>query len=358
MPIQLAKEIIDHELSIQSEFEEFEIDLAGGEPFMHFDYLQEVVDFCIENKERWNKKIHIYIGSNLTLLTPTMEKWIEEHQGLVYLGTSLDGTKKVHDKCRSNSYDSVIRNIPFYKKMYPHQMVKMTISADSVDSVYEGIQNIEGFGLKYSANVVFEEVWGDAASKQRHLKNYAEQLDKLVHHYFEHPELEVPMLLALPIRRLLQKEETDHRWCGSGSAMCCYDTDGRKLPCHRFARFSTNKRYEGERSISERIKTKCDDCPFIDACPTCVGHNWQTYGHPDSRTSFHCEFIKLQFLATAKLLYLKNVFLIKELAKGNIGEDSPSKDSETLRNLQAAYFVLQHLDQESIIKEVSCPSPN
>ena len=354
MPISLAKEILERELSGPTDFDKYEIDLAGGEPFLYFNYLKEIVDYCIENNNRWGKNIHFFIGSNLTLLTPEIKKWLEEKKDFIFIGTSLDGTKEAHDRCRSNSYDSVISNISFYKKTYPYQRVKMTISADTVGCIYEGIKNIENMGLKFSANVVFEPIWGDKYSKQKYLIKFAEQLDLLVNHYIENPNIEIPIFLSLPIKLILNKNNSEHKWCGSGVSMCCYDPDGRRLPCHRFSRFSTNKIYEGEKSIGQSIYTKCDNCIFIDACPTCAGYNWQINGHPESRTSYHCEFIKLQFLATAKLKYLMNDSLVNKLVENKLEEKNKIslKYYDTLLDLQASYYVLENLDQHSIIASV------
>jgi len=354
MPIDIAKEIIDRELSQSSDYDEYQVDLAGGEPFLHFDYLKDIVDYGVNNASRWGKRFFFFICSNLTLLTPEIKKWLEETKDYVILGTSLDGTKEAHDHYRCNSYDAVISHIPFFKQAYPQQGVKMTISSDTVGDIYEGIKNIEAMGLTLSANVVYEPVWGDKPTKRNHLVKFAEQLDFLIQHYLENPELEIPTILSLPIRLIIAPHNPEHRWCGSGLTMRCYDTDGRTLPCHRFSRFSTNKIYEGQQSIGQRIITKCDDCNFIDACPTCPGYNWQVNGHPESRTSYHCEFIQLQFLAIAKLKYMQNNSLVSELVNGKPKEaqNISLEYLDTLLDLQASYLVLRTLDVDKILSNI------
>jgi len=348
MPVGLAKEIINRELSQQSEYDEFQIDLAGGEPFLHFNDLREIVDYSIQNSSRWNKKFYFFICSNLTLLDEKIKTWLEERRDYVVLGTSLDGTKKIHDHYRCNSYDIVVHQIPFYRKLYPLQGVKMTIGPDGIESIYEGIISIESLGLAPSANVVYEPVWGDSKSKKDHLRHFAEQLDLLIPHYIDNPDLEVPNLLSLPIRNIIMLRDPSYRWCGSGRTMTAYDTDGRKLPCHRFSRFCTGKLFEGPQSIGPRVETKCDSCVLAAACPNCPGYNWQVYGHPDSRTSYHCEFIKLQFLAAAKLIFLRNESLIAQLVNSET-KNVPNVPKNTLESILAAEFVMQSLDVEDII---------
>lgn len=354
MPIDIAKEILDRELSQPGDYDEYQIDLAGGEPFLHFESLQEIINYGVNNASRWGKRFFFFICSNLTLLTPEIKKWLEETKDYVILGTSLDGSKEAHDHYRCNSYDAVVSNIPFYKQTYPKQGVKMTISSDTVGEIFEGIKKIEGMGLTLSANVVYEPVWGDKLTKRNHLIKFAEQLDLLIQHYIENPELEIPSILSLPISLIDAPHNPEHRWCGSGLTMRCYDTDGRPLPCHRFSFFSTNKIYEGKQSIGQRIITKCDDCKFIDACPTCPGYNWQVNGHPESRTSFHCEFIKLQLLAIAKLKYMQNKSLVSDLVNGK--PKKPLNTSleyvDTLLDLQASYLIMHTLDVDKILSNI------
>jgi sulfatase maturation enzyme AslB (radical SAM superfamily) len=344
----LAKSLIDRELSATNGFSECQIDLAGGEPFLHFGEVREIVDYVIQNSPKWDTKVWFFICTNLTVLDDSIKQWLRDKRDWVILGTSLDGTRESHDHYRCGSYDAAVRNIPFYHELYPQQGVKMTLAPDTLGALYQGIRNIESMGLNGSANVVYEPVWGDSPSKRLHLSTFAEQLGLLVEHYAANPHLEVPNLLSLPIRLLVKERDPDHSWCGSGKTMRAYDIDGRVLPCHRFARFCTRKIYDGPMSVGPRISTKCDDCALATACPTCPGYNWQINGHPDSRTSHHCEFIKLQFLATAKLLFLRNHSVVSELANpGRTGQEGIS--SGTLRDLEAAWFVVNKLDRDEVM---------
>lgn len=348
MSVELIRDILNKELSKPSDYEKFQIDLSGGEPFLHFDMLKEIVAYAVENAPKWKNKFYFFICSNLTLLTPEIKSWLEENKDFVVLGTSLDGTREAHNLYRNDSYDRVIENIPFYKKVYPQQGVKMTIGPETIKHIYDSIVSIESLGLTLSANVVYEPVWGDKQNKKEYLKEFALQLGLLIQHYVDNPELEVPSILTLPINILNTELEPTHSWCGSGKSMKAYDTDGRQLPCHRFTRFSTNKIYEGAKSIGTRIKNKCDSCNLSPACPHCPGYNWQVNGHPNTRTNNHCEFIKLQLLAAAKLVFLQNQDIISKLNQGNL-EGIDEVPHDTLAKLQGAYFVMNELNQDKII---------
>jgi sulfatase maturation enzyme AslB (radical SAM superfamily) len=347
MPLELAKEILKRELSREDSPDEYLIDLVGGEPLLRFVEIKELIEHCISNANAWPKKFHFSMCTNLTLLSTEMEQWFEKNQQWIVLATSLDGTRDAHNHYRCESYDMVIKNLPFYKRLYPTQGVKMTIGPDTISSIYDSILNIESLDLSPNANVVFEPVWGDLDSKKDCLREFRYQLELLVEHYAQNMNLKVPNLLSLPIHKLINPRDKDYRWCGSGIHMRAYDTDGRELPCHRFSRFSSDEVYEGDKSIGPHVPTKCDECMYIAACPTCRGYNWQVFGNPDSRTSYHCEFIKLQILATAKLQYLLNKPLVKSLLSGEFTDDVPGS---TLRTLRAASIVFNSLNENDIIE--------
>ena len=112
-------------------------------------------------------------------------------------------------------------------------------------------------------------------------------------------------------------------------------------------RFSTTKIYDGYKSIGPRVSTEFDQCMYIAACPTCKGYNWEVYGNPDLRTNYHCEFIKLQMIATVKLQYLLNKSLLKNLLSVELPDDVPKS---TLKTLKAANLILKNLDEHHIIE--------
>jgi uncharacterized protein len=356
MSLELATQVLDLELSNKNSPSKYQIDLVGGEPLLHFDLIKDIANFCKLNAKQWSKRFYFVIGTNLTLLNSEVECWLEENKQWIILSTSLDGTRDAHNHYRCDSYDDVINHLPFYQRLYPLQGVKMTIGPDTICSIYEGIRNIESMGLSVAANVVFEPVWGNLNNKISCLNEFAHQLELLVDHYNLQCNKKLPNMLSLPIENILCKSEENHRWCGSGIRMKAYDTHGRELPCHRFSFFSSNKIFKGITFFGPRVSTKCDQCIYVAACPTCRAYNWQVYNNPDSRTSYHCEFIKMQLLAIAKLVYLRNRNLVESIASGNLSADAPSG---LLRSIVAASILLNNLDEDRIISEceLGWPTP-
>jgi len=304
MPAEVAKKAISKYMLREDDFDQVVIDLIGGEPMLAFDLVQELTEFAEQEEKNWTKNYQIMASTNGTLLNEDRKQWLFEHRDKVVLCPSFDGMKKAHDYNRSNSYDEVVRNIPFFKETWPCQPVKMTINADVVDQIYEGILNIYSMGLTCFANMVFEDVWGSPEEKARTLAIFEEQLERLVQYFSEHVELTPPSTINLPIELFVTEKDRYRRWCGSGRSMVAFDFEGREFPCHRYISTSTTRPFQPEMVTSlDDVVWPCYDCPFFFACQSCEGYNWEVNGHPFHNTTYHCEFIKLQVLATAKLKY-------------------------------------------------------
>ncbi len=286
----------------QKRFKNISFDFFGGEPLLQFARIRNVVEWF--HTRTWPKGHRFTISTNGTLLDGEKKRWLSEWRDCVIPMLSLDGTKAAHDRSRSNSYDDVVAHVEFFRENWPEQPARMTISPDTIDQVAEGIINIHSLGLPVEAAVVFEDVWGDAESKRRHLESYEEQLAMLVDFYAERPELPVPFILNRDPAFLMLKHEPGERFCGAGRYMAYYAPDGIRYPCHRFAPLSTTRPSTdpwGEQDALD-MPALCQKCILLSFCPTCQGFNWEANGNTDARTTNHCEFFKLEVLASAKLL--------------------------------------------------------
>ena len=173
---QFIKEKIHEQMLEDNGYKELSIDFFGGEPLMEFETIREVVGWF--HRIKWPEKAKSYrfvITTNGTLLDDEKKAWFSKYNKVVTLCLSLDGTKEAHNRNRSNSYDSVKQHIDFFRKNWPDQPVKMTISQHTIDQIYDGIVHIHSLGLPVEANVVFEDIWGNEEAKQKLLKVYAEQ---------------------------------------------------------------------------------------------------------------------------------------------------------------------------------------
>ena len=171
---------------------------------------------------------------------------------------------------------------------------------------------LEEIGMNFTANIAFEDFWGDSKNKKKLLNIYKEQLALLVDYYAERPFLfpVTPMLTAVPgylgipeYDKSIQEENDCIRFCGAGHEMVTVDVDGSIYPCHRFLPWVTE--WPAPETPTNRQKVwepeECAKCKLINSCPTCAGFNWEINRNTGHRTTYHCEAYKLEILASCRL---------------------------------------------------------
>ncbi|MCP4214511.1 MAG: 4Fe-4S cluster-binding domain-containing protein [bacterium] len=312
MGLEVAKKTIRHYMELDNGYIDVEFQLFGGESMLEFRLIRQIVDWF--HTMTWKKGHVFFICTNGTFLTDEMKQWLYENRECVVPGFSIDGNRTAHNMGRDNSYDLLKPNIPFFVENWPTQPAKMTVYSETIPYLADSVIELEEMGLYFSANIVFEDIWGDSEQKKKLLEVYNKQLEKLVDYYVEHPELEPvgPLLNKdpglIPKGAVLNYSDGNcSRYCGAGHEMVMVDVDGKEYPCHRFAPWVTGRpapRMEVNRQETWQPQ-KCADCELVSLCPTCAGFNWEINGDTGIRTTFHCEAFKLELLASAKLAALR-----------------------------------------------------
>jgi len=341
MPFNVAKTAIDKYLSREDGPEVVSIDFSGGEPLLEFDLIKKVFEYCT-TQGSWNKKFRMSLGTNGTVLTKEMREWFTSHP-CFQISLSLDGTKEVHDYNRSNSYDKIIENIDFFRQY--DQTVKMTISPYTIPRLADCIVHIHELGLKPEANVVFEDIWGAPEEKAKLLRIYARELDKLVDFYAANPDLPAPKLVGQRIEMLLVDQEygLEEKYCGAGKYMAAVMPDGKEYPCHRFSPLGSSTPTQAiDVDLPIVGPDKCIKCGVRRLCHSCLGANYEFNGSVDLRTVNHCEFEKLEILASAKLAAKRLEKYVNDhvIDSGELDEDSVLKVAY-LNNLGKAIIWVQ-----------------
>jgi uncharacterized protein len=351
MDLKVAKEVINHYLCAEDGFKAVVIDFFGGEPLLAFNLIKEVIEWTLSRE--WPKRYHFTIGTNGTLLTDEMKNWIIKKKNCLTLSFSINGNKKAHDLTRDNSYDLLSPHIPFFMENWPEQPAKMTICKETIPYVAESIIELEEMGLYITANLAFEDLWGTPEQEEKLLKIYNNQLMQLVDYYAERPDLfpVYRILDAFPISLnqsgniIEQSYDECVRFCGSGHEMVLIDLDGQTYPCHRFVPWVTGKPAPiGPANRQQKWKpVECENCKILHVCPTCAGYNWEVNNDTGIRTTYHCRAIKLEALASAKLLLLK----LKKSKKYQVQELN-SISTEDQKQLKKRIEVLYELVENGI----------
>ena len=321
MSAELARSIVDRELSMDDGVSMVEFDFFGGEPLLEFDTVKEVVEYA--TAKEYNKDYIFFITTNGVLLDDERKAWLKDHTDALQMGLSLDGTKAMHDANRNGSFDDI--DLDFFREVYPEESVKMTISKLTLPDLCEGVIFAHDRGFEVSCNLAYGIDWDDAENQ----RVFSEQLKKLVEYYLAHPEIKPCSLLDIDrIKSIAAQQENTYRLCGAGYAMRAYDCDGVCYPCQYFlpvcvgeekAKASLELDFADIKLRAEQIDDKCKSCYIRNACPTCYGNNYATTGNVYRRDMRICRMNMLQFRAIA-------YFAVKRFECGQL--DSYSKQDQ------------------------------
>lgn len=151
--------------------------------------------------KKWPVEVVLSATTNGTLLNYHRE-WLQEHSNTFKLILSADGDKAMQDKNRYNFNASI--DFGFYTSTWPDGKVKMTISPDTVKDVAKGVISLHEKGIKrIEGNLALgpEIKW-----KLEHLREYRNELRKMVMYYLDHPELSPSSMVNVDICRILHAD--------------------------------------------------------------------------------------------------------------------------------------------------------
>ena len=344
MSERLAKKIIEDAFENSSSFDELEFNFHGGEISMAFPLLSRICEWLWS--KHWNKPYICFSSTNGTLIHGKIQDWFKKHKDRYWLGLSIDGTREMHNKNRDNSYDLIDRN--FFLTNWPKQSVKMTITADTLPSLYEGIKFLHEEGFTVSANLAY----GLNPLENLNLKCYMKELKKLAEFYLENPEIKPATLLSFPIVSIgfAKNKEAfsikNHRWCGCGKQMICFAPDGRSYPCQTFMPSTTS--LDGDKLLGKIDFTDdtifydsmCENCCLSAGCPTCYAYNYLERGKINERDQKICKIRKTEALVSS---YLYGKMLINR--NKYIATRSLSNETEKYL-IEGIYIIQEKIDME------------
>lgn len=279
-------------------YDEVVIEFFGGEPFLEFELMRKIFEY-VEN-QTWDKPYHFSTITNGTLIHGETQSWLITHRNKYHVTLSLDGTKEMHDCNRSKSYSRI--DIDFFRRYYPDQPVKMTLSQATLPSLAQGVKHIHSLGFKIENNLAYGLDWSNAEN----LMIFQRELMKLIDFYLENPQLEPCGLLSMYIEGVMTKEHPK-KWCGAGTNMVAVDIDGMEYPCQSFLPMSIgDEKAKSSRclnfgEIQELVDENCEHCILLPVCPTCYGSNFSIRDSTKIRDRSLCNFTKMRAFACSYL---------------------------------------------------------
>lgn len=304
-----AKLILENELRNNNDFDYVEVSFHGGEPLLEFDLIKKICEWTWA--QEFDCKYYFFITTNGTVLEDKMKEWFSVNKDRIMLGLSLDGTPEVHNYNRSDSYDKI--DLGFFTELWPNQPVKMTISDNTISSLSESIIHLHNLGFRVSANFAFGIDWSKID-----LDLLDDELEQLVEYYINNPTIEPTTLINQKFENI---NSNFRRWCGAGTSMKVYSTEGDLFPCHYFMGFAIGE-IKSQESIYIDFKNgnsladkNCEGCKLYPICPTCYGYNYASTGDPSQRDRNLCVLTKHCIAAGSYLTYLRLNKLSDEILK-------------------------------------------
>lgn len=299
MSFEIAKKILDYEFGLDDGFPEIEIDLFGGEPFLEFELIKQIHRYVYSIKS--DKRRICFTTTNGTLIHGEIKEWLRKYKDTFCVGLSLDGTKRMHDINRSNSFADI--EVEFFKECWPYQDVKMTVSRESLPFLAEGILYIQELGYLCSGSFAFGVTW----NLEEDIPILEQQLKILSDYYIANPLIPIAEIIDVKIENLTAPKDTNYRWCGAGKQMKAYDVNGNMFPCQSFMELSIGELSKLSQHVLDGdidlTDPKCEKCPISQLCSTCYGMNYAQTGKVNIRDKEHCEFNKLIAQANAYIKY-------------------------------------------------------
>jgi len=150
MNINTARKCVELALKSPSNYIKFEF--QGGEPLLNFDVVKEIVVFSKEANKFANKTIEFVICTNLTKINECHIQFIKDNN--IFISTSLDGPKEIHDKCRrtksnKGTYDKFKNNLSWVMEEIGQDKVSalMTVTPFNLNRLDEVIDEYIERGL-------------------------------------------------------------------------------------------------------------------------------------------------------------------------------------------------------------------
>ena len=298
-------------------------EFAGGEPFVRFDLMRELVDDIRARACSDGRSVHLCVQTNGTLLTPERVGWLAENQ--VSVGLSLDGDEKHQNRSRpqvngKGSFSKMLRGIDLLQRRGVDFGVLVVLNRGNVDSpaalidflVENGIGRVKINPIAYLGTG--RQTWDDFGLTQEDvIAFFQEFVQRVCAAGLDLLEANVQdMLIHLVSKRRPSRCMRGH--CGAGATFQSVSSDGGIYPCGR-ATQSPGLRIanvtDSLRSLSEpgrqnlqvqqirerRPKTLegCVVCPYRELCQAgCSVQAWERYGTVLHKTP-ECVFFKTMY---------------------------------------------------------------
>lgn len=308
MSVSKAKSIISEQIQKLEEIKcsHVEIQFMGGEPLLEFPLIKEVSEWIWNKYNQSNIEIMLFAPTNGTLLNNEMKEWFANNKHRFNLGLSFDGNISMQNLNRTFSSEKV--DIDFFTDNWPSQSVKMTVSPDTVQDLYEGVKFLHEKGFKFiTSDLAMGSNIKWSKDSLRVLKN---EMEKLVDFYLQNKDY-IPFSMIRFNLNFLSFKHKDFKSCSCGEDFVCFDYTGISYACHLFSPIAlpVDKAIESKKlydfhNHKEFTSNECRKCILLGQCNNCYGMNYICSGDIKKPSPYHCSASKIMFLSSCKYQFL------------------------------------------------------
>lgn len=271
------------------------ITFMGGEPFMNFPVIRQVVEW-VETLDV-GLRFEASATTNGTLVTEETKEWLRRHYHIFKVQVSYDGTALMQQKNRTHTPI----DLDFFLQTYPVQGVHVTVSQRTLPQLYEGVLFLIEKGARCSTTLAYGTKWTeeDAAIYLRELRILSDV------YLTQHPDVE-PLPVLTNSLMSIGSAPVSKSMCGAGADKVTYDVDGEAYGCHLFSPIVVGKEKACKLCDFDIFKLGgtedwgCISCPLCNWCNTCYGFNYLLTGSTGLKDHSICKMMFAQALAASE----------------------------------------------------------
>ena len=316
----IARRAVDLAFAM-SEAKVLAFEFSGGEPFLKFDLMRELVAYIQGHPARGARRVYLSVQTNGTLLDDSRVAWLKEND--VRIGVSFDGQPWSQNVSRpmvngGQSFSRLLRGIDLLQRHGVAFGALVVLNRSNVECVAElvdflldnGVTSFKLNPVSYLGTV--RENWQDIGLEPAEVVRYFRELIDLLAAR-GYALLEANLLTMLDFLTSKQRTSRCHRvHCGAGDTFQVVSAAGDIYPCGRSTQSPAmrlgNIFDSGVTSLSEPARDNvqviqirdrrprdfddCASCPYRQFCQAgCSAQSFERYGTVRHKTP-ECTFFK------------------------------------------------------------------
>ncbi len=241
MSAEVGKKALDLLMEKSGTRKNLEVDLFGGEPFVNFDVVKEIVDYGRELEKTTNKRFRFTMTTNGTLFTDESIDYITKNMSNIVL--SIDGRKEVNDRVRydynnKGTYDKIVDKFQKVAELrnQTNYYVRGTFTRYNLDFAKD-VMHLADLGFKQiSVEPVVTDIERPYSIRQEDLPVIFKEYETLANHIIKSREEGkwfnfFHFMIDLNHGPCIIKRVVG---CGAGSEYLAVTPEGDLYPCHQF----------------------------------------------------------------------------------------------------------------------------